>query len=147
SWSTEVADRFFAAGEKELPQVSYTPLDPAPVHEALKAARALIDGNGPVQVWLNRIADVIAIAADMLAAIGTPEFHRLSVRLYGSPQKDLLECDVRPLDLARMLDYALSAFQNIDVNLDADVEMSTSSTDLAARMDSILHRHFGEAAP
>ena len=54
AWGPEVAERFFAAGAKELPQVSYTPLDAGPVHEALAAARALIDGDGPVQAWLRR---------------------------------------------------------------------------------------------
>ncbi|HEY1087524.1 MAG TPA: protein kinase, partial [Archangium sp.] len=41
----------------------------------LAAARALIDGDGPVQQWLRRCADVIAVAADMLAGIGTKQFH------------------------------------------------------------------------
>src|SRR4051812_42251330 len=74
AWGPEVAAGFFAAGEKELPKIAYTPLDAAPIHEILKAARAQIDGTGPVQEWLTRIADVIAVAADMLAAIGTKEF-------------------------------------------------------------------------
>jgi uncharacterized protein (TIGR02421 family) len=147
AWSPEVAERFFAAGAKELPQVVYTPLDAAPVHEAVKAARALLDGDGPVQAWLHRIADVIAVAADMLAAIGTKEFHRLSVKLYGSPQADLLECDVRPLDLARMLDYVLSSFHNLEINLDSKGEERTSAAELGERMGAVLGRHFGDAAP
>src|SRR3954468_14704548 len=76
AWAPEVGERFLAAGAKELPKVTYTPLDAKPIHEMLAAARALIDGAGPVQEWLTRIADVIAVSADMLAAIGTKEFHR-----------------------------------------------------------------------
>jgi len=152
AWGPEVAERFFASGEKELPQVTYTPLDAAPVHETLRAARAMIDagpegGRGPVQAWLLRIADVIGIGADMLAAIGTKEFHRQSVKLYGSPQADLLNCDVRPLDLARMLDYVLGAFQNLEINLDAKADANTTPDELAARMAPILARHFAEKAP
>ncbi len=147
AWGPEVAERFFASGEKELPQVSYTPLDAAPIHETLKAAKALIDGDGPVQAWLLRIADVIGVGADMLAGIGTKEFHRQSLRLYGSPQADLLNCDVRPLDLARMLDYVLSSFHNLEVNLDASGEHSTTAEELATRMTSVLSRHFAECAP
>ena len=147
AWGPEVAATFFAAGAKELPKVSYTPLDAAPVHEALRAARALIDGNGPVQAWLLRIADVIGTGADMLAGIGTKEFHRQSVKLYGSPQSDLLNCDVRPLDLARMLDYVLGSFRNLEINLDAKTEATTTSQELALRMAQILARHFAEAAP
>lgn len=48
AWGPEVAERFFAHGARELPDVSYTPLDAAPVHEMLAAARALVDGSGPV---------------------------------------------------------------------------------------------------
>lgn len=147
----EVAEAFFAAGEKELPKAAYTPLDAAPVHETLKAARAMIDpgpegGRGPVQAWLLRIADFIGTGADMLAAIGTKEFHRQSVKLYGSPQADLLNCDVRPLDLARMLDYVLGSFNNLEINLDK-TEVVTSAEDLAERMAKVLGRHFGDSAP
>lgn len=147
AWSPDIAARFFAAGAKELPEVAYTPLNAAPVHEALAAARALIDGDGPVQDWLRRCADVIAIAADMLAGIGTRQFHVKSVQLYGSPQADLLQCDVRPLDLARMLDYVLGSFHNLDINLDSKDARSLNAQQLGARMGAILSRHFGEAAP
>ena len=147
AWGPEVAEAFFATGEKELPKVAYTPLDAAPVHETLRAARALIDGDGPVQAWLLRIASVIGTGADMLAGIGTKEFHRQSVRLYGSPQTDLLNCDVRPFDLARMLDHVLGSFHNLEINLDAKTEATTTSEDLAQRMAKILARHFGDAAP
>ncbi len=147
AWGPEVAKAFFDAGAKELPKVTYTPLDAAPVHEGLRAARALIDGDGPVQAWLLRIADVIGVGADMLAGIGTKEFHRQSVKLYGSPQSDLLNCDVRPLDLARMLDYVLGSFHNLEINLDAKTEATTTSQELALRMAKILARHFAEAAP
>ena len=147
AWGPEIAERFFATGEKELPQVSYTPLDVAPVHEMLTSARTLIDGDGPVQAWLSRIAEVIAGGADMLAAIGTKDFHRHSLRLYGSPQTDLLNCDVRPLDLARMLDSVLGAFHNLEINLDAKTEATTTADQLAVRMEKILARHFAEAAP
>jgi len=148
AWGPEVAERFFAQGARELPDVSYTPLDAAPVHEMLAAAKALIDGQGPVQDWLLRIADVIGIAAEMLAAIGTKDFHRHSVRLYGSPQSDLLNCGVQPLDLAHMLDSVLGSFHNLEINLNAKTETpTTTAEELAARMEKILARHFEEAAP
>jgi len=147
AWGPDVAQRFFAAKAKELPQVSYTPLDAKPVHEALNAARALIDGDGPVQAWLHRCTNVIGVAADMLAGIGTKQFHIQSVNLYGSPQADLLQCDVRPLDLARMLDYVLGSFHNLDINLDAKDTHTSTAQQLATRMGAVLGRHFGESAP
>ena len=149
AWGPEVAERFFATGERELPQVVYPRMNAAPVHEVLAAARALIDGDGPVQAWLRRIADVIAVSADMLQAIGTKEFHNLSVQLYGSPKTELLNCDVTPLDLAQMLDQVLSGFANLDINLNLDAQgpPKTTAVELAARMEGILRRHFGDAAP
>ena len=147
AWGPEVAEGFFAAGGKELPKVSYTPLNAAPVHEALAAARALIDGDGPVQIWLRRCAEVIGTGADMLAGIGTKQFHIQSVRLYGSPQADLLQCDVRPLDLARMLDYVLGPFLNLEINLDTKDMRTLTAHQLAARMSAVLGRHFGESSP
>ena len=83
----------------------------------------------------------------MLAGIGTKEFHRQSLKLYGSPQADLLNCDVRPLDLARILDYVLGSFHNLEINLDAKTETTSTAEELAERMAKVLARHFAEAAP
>ena len=119
------------------------------MHEVLAAARALIDGDGPVQAWLLRIADVIAVSADMLQAIGTKEFYRLSVQLYGSPKTNLLQCDVTPLDLAHMLDQVLSGFANLEINLNLDAgERTTTAAELGrAHGRASCSRHFGDAAP
>jgi len=147
AWGPEVAEGFFAAGAKELPKVTYTPLDPTPVHEGVAAARVLVKGNSPVHVWLNRVADVVATGADMLATLGTPDFYRHSVALYGSPQTELLGCDVRPLDLAHTLDSVLGAFADLDVTLgDADLPTFTAE-ELAVRMRPVLLKHLREKAP
>ncbi len=147
AWPADVAERFFAGGEKELPQVAYTPLDPTTVHEGVAAARALIDGSGPVHDWLLRMADTIASGADMLAALGTPDFFRHSVKLYGSPQTELLGCDVTPLDLAHTLDEVLGAFSNLDLTLNGGDTAIFTAEGLASRMRGVLSRHFAEAAP
>ena len=134
AWGPEVAERFFAAGERELPQITYTPLDPTLTHEGVAAARALIDGTGPVHDWLLRMANVIATSADMLAAIGTPEFFRHAVAIYGSPQTQLLGCDVIPLDLAHTLDGVLSAFANLDMTMNGGDAPRFTADELAQRM-------------
>jgi uncharacterized protein (TIGR02421 family) len=148
SWEPEIEARFFAADAAELPKVAYQPLDAAPVREAMKQVRTMADGAGPVHAWLRRIADSVDMAADMLAGIGTKDFHKASVRLYGSPQSELVNCDVRPLDLARMLDYVLSAYSNLEINLNARGEFpSTTATEMQPRMQAILNRHFGDQSP
>jgi len=148
AWGSEVQPRFFESCEKKLPQVTYQPLDAKPVHEAVAEAKAKIDGSGPVHDWLRRTADTIGIAASMLAGLGTKDFHRRSLQLYGSPQTQLMNCDVRPLDLARMLDYVLSAYANLEINLNTKGELpNTTAAEMQPRMQTILNRHFGDAAP
>lgn len=148
TWGPEVEPAFFASGARELPQVTYQPLDAAPVHEAIKEARTKIDGSGPVHAWLKRTADTIDVAADMLAGLGTKQFHQKSLQLYGSPQTELMNCDVRPLDLARMLDYVLSSYANLEINLNVKGEQTPlTAAEMQPRMQAILNRHFGTEAP
>lgn len=148
AWAPEIEEKFFADGAKELPKVTYEPLNAEPVREAMKQVRAMADGASPVHAWLRRIADSVDMAADMLATIGTKDFHRASVRLYGSPQSELINCDVRPLDLARMLDYVLSAYTNLEINLNAKGEFPTiTAAEMQPRMQAILKRHFGDQTP
>jgi uncharacterized protein (TIGR02421 family) len=147
TWGPEVEPAFFAAKEKELPVVTYEPLDAAPVHAAVAEARAKIDGSGPVHDWLKRIAEKIDVAADMLAGLGTKAFHQKSLQLYGSPETELMNCDVRPLDLARMLDYVLSAYSNLEINLNAADQPAITAAEMQPRMQAILNRHFGADSP
>ncbi|MDX2145215.1 MAG: flavohemoglobin expression-modulating QEGLA motif protein [Rhodospirillaceae bacterium] len=149
AWPADAEAAFFAAGERELPPVAYQPLDPKPVHEAVAEARKMLDGAGPIHDWLRRTADTIDISAEMLAAVGTKDFHRHSLRLYGSPQTELMNCDVRPLDLARMLDYVLSAYTDLELNLNNKGELAPAITAAAMqpRMQAVLTRHFGAESP
>jgi uncharacterized protein (TIGR02421 family) len=148
AWAPETQARFFANNEKELPQVTYQPLDAGPVREAIKEAKSKIDGTGPVHDWLRRTADTIDIGAAMLAGLGTKDFHKRSLELYGSPQTELMNCDVRPLDLARMLDYVLSAYSNLELNLNAKGELPTiTAAQMQPRMQAILNRHFSDQSP
>ena len=146
SWGPDIAHRFLAGGERVLPEVSYAPLDAAPVHECMQQARRLLEGSGVVHDWLRRIANVIDTAAEMLACVGTKDFHRHSVELYGSPQTRLLDCDLRPLDLANSLDEVLSNFSNPELTLD-DTTKTLTADQISGRMSSIFSRHFGSQAP
>ncbi|MCB2108915.1 MAG: DUF1704 domain-containing protein [Rhodobacteraceae bacterium] len=147
-WGPEVEAKFMAAKARELPDVSYTPLDAAPVHAALADIKPLVNGSSPVHAWLGRVIDAVGTAADMLAGIGTPAFHRHSLALYGSPQTQLMNCDVRPFDLARMLDTTLGAYSNLELNLNATQDTPhISAAEMQPRMQAILDRHFEGGAP
>ncbi|HTE55143.1 MAG TPA: flavohemoglobin expression-modulating QEGLA motif protein [Kofleriaceae bacterium] len=144
AWTPQVAATFFARGARELPEVVYTPGDPAPALADVDAARQLLDGSSPVHGWLGRVAGVIASGAQMLASVGTREFHRLSCELYGTPTGRITDGILCPLDLARHLDETLDHFT--DSNLlpsppRQDVEQ------VASALRRAVARHFEEKAP
>ena len=85
-WSEEVERDFFAAGGRELPRPEYR-VSPE-VSEAglrFKALKALVPGDGAIEIFLRDTCDAFATAARMLAAAGTRDFYHHSVELYGRP--------------------------------------------------------------
>jgi uncharacterized protein (TIGR02421 family) len=140
-----VAAGFFAAGARELPAISYAPLDPSPVLAEVEAARALIDGDAAPHSWLRRVAGAIGDGARMLEAVGTPRFFELSCELYGRPTRKLADGSMCALDLAIHLDEILDGFSDRELiamqppRLDAD--------QVAETVQRLCARHFGDAAP
>jgi uncharacterized protein (TIGR02421 family) len=144
AWPPVVASRFFERGARELPEVAYTAPDPAPALAEVEAARRLIDGSSPVHRWLARVARAIASGAEMLAAVGTREFHRLSCELYGTPTHRLTDGILCPLDLARHLDETLDHFS------DSHLMPSPQRQDVevvAVALRRAVTRHFEDKAP
>ena len=145
AWPPEVAIRFFEAGARELPVVDYAVSDPQPVLADVEAARALIDGSSPVHRWLRKVADSIATGSRMLAAIGTPDFHRLSCQLYGAPTHKLTDGIRCPLDLARHLDQTLDHFSDHDLYPNMPARLDAES--VAATLRRVVQRYFPSKAP
>ena len=145
AWPPEVAVRFFERGAGELPEVTYAPPDPQPVLDDVDAALRLIDGASPVHSWLERVAAAIATGSRMLAAIGTPEFHRLSCQLYGAPTHKLTDGIRTPLDLAHHLDQTLDHFSDHDLypNMPARLD----AEEVAATLRRVVARFFPGKAP
>ena len=144
SWAPQVAARFFERGARELPDPVYTPSDPSPALIDIDAARRLIDGSSPVHAWLERVAQAIANGAQMLASVGTGEFHRLSCELYGTPTRRITDGILCPLDLARHLDETLNHFT------DSHLLPSPPRQDIEHVADALrraVARHFEEKAP
>jgi len=145
AWPPDVATRFFEQGARELPAVEYSPPDPRPVLADVQDARALIDGSSPVHTWLKRVADSIERGIWMLAAIGTPEFHRLSCQLYGAPTQKLTDGIRCPLDLARHLDQTLDHFSDHDLYPNMPARLDAES--VAATLRRVVQRFFPSRAP
>ncbi|MAI89093.1 flavohemoglobin expression-modulating QEGLA motif protein [Ponticaulis sp.] len=144
-WTRDVADRFFADGEKELPRPVYAKIDPAPSTERVAEARKLIDGSSSVHDWLRRLCDVTDQTASMLGAMGTAEFYTHSTALYGSPTTPIADGNNTALDLANRLDTLLSDFDEGTLRLEAPVRLSAE--ELKAELEAELPQHFGEDTP
>ncbi|MDA0663652.1 MAG: flavohemoglobin expression-modulating QEGLA motif protein [Proteobacteria bacterium] len=146
AWPEGAYDAFMKAKARALPDVTYTPIDPAPTHERTAAARRLIAGSSPVHHWLSRVATVIDTGANMVGAVGTRAFHDLSASLYGAPTKTLTDNMTRPIDLARALDDVLAGFSHEDLHLN-EAPVTYTAEELVEQIRPDVTAHFGAAAP
>lgn len=146
AWGPQVAERFFAAGAKALPQVEYVRVDPTEPLAGVAAARALIDGSSPVHAWLMRVCNTIETTTRLLATVGTREFHEHSVSLFGEPRHPFLDGQNSPLDLARRLDEVLSEFDHSDLIL-GEASPSIPVEALKAQIEQGVASLFGDRAP
>ncbi|RFB05755.1 flavohemoglobin expression-modulating QEGLA motif protein [Parvularcula marina] len=145
SWDRDLADKFFASGEKEPPTPEYDIIDPSPSLELLHDAEHLVDGSTPVHAWLDRMIDTVEETAALLTCVGTSAFYGHSVALYGSPTAAIADGKVTALDLAHRLDTVLSEFDEGSMLLEPP-EVLTAE-DVRSRMEKELPEHFGDRAP
>jgi uncharacterized protein (TIGR02421 family) len=85
AWSREVEEQFFASGASELPHVTYDV--PRPALEAeistLAAAQASLEGDGAIPDFLRNALQSNVDKCRLLLAIGTKDFGKISVEIYG----------------------------------------------------------------
>jgi uncharacterized protein (TIGR02421 family) len=145
SWPTEVKESFFAKNAQELPQVSYAPVDPAPVLEAVREARRLIVPSTTIDLWLERQADGLERAARMLANVGTPAFFEYSRQLYGEPTSPLRYFPLSALELSQAISDTIEQLARIEMDI-APPSYFTAE-EVAGKIDRAVRKHFGEDAP
>jgi len=145
AWPSELRDQFLADGAQRLPEPTYAPVDPAPVLQAMTAARALLQPGNVVDDWLVREADSIESTALMLVARQTPEFFEHSRALYGVPDQPLRFDPATPLELAQRVHDALEELHEADMV--PPVVRSRTGAQVAAFIESEVQEHFGDAAP
>jgi uncharacterized protein (TIGR02421 family) len=143
AWPPETADRFFAEGARNLPRVKLRRSDPSAALELVERAKALTEGSGVVDRWLRRQARSIAGAARMLATVGTPEFHRWSATLFGTPTARLTDQHTTTLALAHRLDRTLRWIDRSVVPASPPL----ACEHLAERMRARIEPFFGTHAP
>lgn len=145
AWAPEVKERFLASGGRELPQVSYTPFDPAPSIEAIREARRQIVPVTTIDLWLERQAQSIELGARMLAAVGTPGFFEYGRQVYGEPTAPLRYVPITPLDLAQTVLDTITQLAHIDVHTAPPAYHSAEQ--VAEDIGRAVREHFGEQAP
>jgi uncharacterized protein (TIGR02421 family) len=143
AWPARLRDEFFASGERELPRPIYEPVDPSATIEMVAEARRLATADDDIDEWLRRQAWAIELGARMLAAVGTPELHALSVELYGEPSSPLNDQTSTSLDLARAFEHTLTEANTM--NLGPIVEYDADA--IAERVARAVGKFFGPRAP
>lgn len=102
-WPAEVETRFlrsWRAGKPELPIVHLKQQDYSRQIETLSAIQTGCDRAHPLDNLIYKTARSYASAARMLAALGTPDFTRYSIELYGKPNDVYKTQDWTALDAA-----------------------------------------------
>ncbi|RDI98550.1 DUF1704 domain-containing protein [Dyella solisilvae] len=105
-WPVEMEATFLASWERGnpvLPQPQPRQQDLSKEIHALKALMARIDRGHPIGNWLFKTAWSYLTAAQMLVGIGTEQFTRCSVALYGRPDTVYRSQQSNAVDAARDL--------------------------------------------
>ncbi len=145
AWSDEVKEEFFAKNAQELPQVSYTPLEPTTALEAVREARRLIVPLSAIDMWLERQADAVEGSARMLSKVGTPAFFEYSRQLYGEPTAPLRYFPVTPLELSQSIGDTIAQLASVELDI-APPTYHTAEA-VAGDIECAVQKHFGEDAP
>jgi uncharacterized protein (TIGR02421 family) len=145
AWERQVADSFFAAKGKNLPQPVYPKRDFTLAQQQISAARRLLKGSSPVHAWLRRFADVTELTARLLACMGTADFYKYSCELYGSSSTPIADGKRTAIELAKRIDSLLTEFDEGSVRLEPPE--SLTAEELKMKLDKSLPRYFGDDAP
>lgn len=145
AWPPEVRERFFAAGARELPRVEYERPEVAGSTERLAEVRRALDPAAPVDAWLARVADKVALSADMLAGVGTRQLYLRSRELYGGPEDPLDDGVSTSLGLAKQLDSILQSVAHLD--LGAPEPACHLASSVAEAIRKAANDLFGDRAP
>jgi uncharacterized protein (TIGR02421 family) len=152
-WDESVRDGFFASDCRLQPSVDRDYYRSRPLPDALSASRrafeeidreleGVFDAQDPAGRMMRRMCREYEIVIQMLDARGTPDFHRLSVELFGRAAEPFHEGGPSLVELAELLDGALrkldeSAFVELQP---AEIEAERAVAILQERLD----RYFGE---
>jgi uncharacterized protein (TIGR02421 family) len=147
AWPAEVKEEFFAKNAQELPQVTYTPIDPTLTLEAVREARRLIVPISPIDLWLERQANSLELAAKMLSpsVVGDNAFFEYARQLYGEPTTPLRYYPITPLELSQSICDTIDQLARIEMDI-ATPDYHTAE-EVSEDIERAVQKHFGEDAP
>lgn len=143
AWPADSEDKFLAswrAGKPTLPDSQLQPRDLRDNIVELEAIVAQCDVADPVEKFLYETAQSYAHAARMLGAIGSPDFTRYSVQLYGRPDHVYKLQAMTAVDAARFflkVTDELLGSQHVPVT-DFDISADTFATWLQTQVDDFF---------
>lgn len=145
AWPSEVRQRFFQDGERELPRVSYPEFDPAPALEDIKEATRLVKSDrDDAGDWMRRSADALRNSAYMLGAMGSWDFSSYAEKLYGTPKHLFPQTNHTPLEQARRL---IRTWKRVARRLPPAPEPDLTAVEAAEQIGAAVRKHFKEHAP
>ena len=141
SWSEEVARDFFAEEGRKLPRPRYqVPFDVEAVVARFLEIRSELAGVNEIERYLRDTCDSYVLAARMLGAMGTRDFHGFSRELYGHPNSPTCDGKTTNLSLARHFDSIMDKYTGHE--LARAQEPTLSAEEVAAELGRRLGRRF-----
>jgi uncharacterized protein (TIGR02421 family) len=145
SWPDAEAERFLGAwkkGKPRLPEPKVAPergvADAAPELERIAQA---CDPQDPLAAYVARTARSYAMAARMLAAVGTPDFTELSSELYGRPNDFIGPDGLTNLDAAEHFVKATSDLARVAHDDGPPLTPKQVAEELQRAMDAAFPDH------
>lgn len=102
-WPKETKDEFLAgwrAGDPRIPEIPPPEVDLSEVRRDLEGILADLDEEDPLERLMATTTRSYVLACRMLEGAGTPEFTRMSVRLYGKPGRRIPGASITSVDAA-----------------------------------------------
>jgi uncharacterized protein (TIGR02421 family) len=129
AWPAGEEEKFLTSwqrGTPKLPEIQLTPPNVSDSITSLEQIADKCDPENPVEKFLMETARSYACAGRMISAVGTPEFTRYSVKIYGRPDHVYKTQELTAIDAAKF-------FLEVTNNLLGNSQILPTETDISAK--------------
>jgi len=143
AWPQGEEDKFLENWNRGNPKLPRIKLSPPNVQESISSLEKVADqcdAGDPVEKFLMETARSYAYAGRMISAVGTPDFTRYSVKIYGRPDHVYKTQKLTAIDAAK---FFLEVTDNLLGNANiVPTETDISSTDFAGWLKTEVDEFF-----